>query len=158
MVSSVSILYVCISNIPHVQYYHKELTADIIKSFYQVYNELGYGFLEKVYQNALYLELKHKGFTVEANKKINVFYKGYEVGYYIADMIINDTVILELKACDCLIEEFEYQLLNYLKATECEVGLLLNFGKKAEFKRKLFHNNLKKHLNQERVGFQQKNL
>lgn len=143
---------------PEVQYYHKELTSDIIKAFYQVYNELGYGFLEKVYQNALYIELKKSGFSVEANKKINVFYKGHEVGYYIADMVVNDTVILELKACDCLIDEFEYQLLNYLKATHCEVGLLLNFGKKAEFKRKLFHNNLKKHINQETANHQEENL
>ncbi|RZJ67524.1 MAG: GxxExxY protein [Flavobacterium sp.] len=122
------------------------MTSKIIQSYYQVYNELGYGFLERVYQNALFLELKANGLTVEANKKIRVFYKGCEVGFYIADMIVNDTVILELKACEYLVEEFEFQLLNYLKATECEVGLLLNFGKEAAFKRKIFHNNLKKHL------------
>ena len=129
-----------------MEYYHKELTSEIINAFYQVYNELGYGFLEKVYQNALYLELQARGFNVEPNKKITVYYKGIEVGYYFADMVVNDTVILELKACEYSVEEFEFQLLNYLKATKCEVGLLLNFGKKAECKRKLFQNNLKKHL------------
>jgi len=118
----------------------QELTGEVIKTFYEVYNELGYGFLEKVYQNALYLELKSKGFEVEAHRKIKVFYKGQEVGFYIADLIINDTLILELKACDYLTDDCEYQLLNYLKATECEIGLILNFGKKAEFRRKVFHN------------------
>ena len=130
-----------------MKYYHQDLTSEIINAFYQVYNELGYGFLERVYQNALFIELQAKGLMVEINKKIKVFYKGNEVSYYIADMVVNETVILELKACDYIVEEFEFQLLNYLKATECEVGLLLNFGKKAECKRKLFHNNLKKHLN-----------
>lgn len=141
-----------------MEYYHQELTGDIIKAFYRVYNELGYGFLERVYQNALYLELIEKGFTVEANKKISVYYKSKEVGYYIADLVINDTIILELKACDHIIDEFEYQLLNYLRATKCEVGLLLNFGKKAEFKRKLFHNHLKNNFNIEKADFQQENL
>lgn len=132
-----------------MEYYHQELTGDIIKAFYRVYNELGFGFLEKVYQNALYLELTQSGFKVETNKKISVFYKSQEVGYYIADMVVNDTIILELKACDIIIDEFEYQLLNYLRATKYEVGLLLNFGKKAEFKRKLFHNKLKKNFSTE---------
>ncbi len=132
-----------------MEYYHQELTGDIIKAFYRVYNELGFGFLEKVYQNALYLELTESGFKVETNKKIIVFYKSREVGYYIADMVVNDIIILELKACDIIIDEFEYQLLNYLRATKYEVGLLLNFGKKAEFKRKLFHNKLKKNFSTE---------
>jgi GxxExxY protein len=120
---------------------HKELTGKILKVFYSVYNELGYGFLERVYQNALFIELNAQGFKVEAQKRIKVYYKDYEVGDYIADIMVNDTVILELKACEYMTEEFEYQLLNYLRSTDCEVGLLLNFGKKPEFIRKVFENN-----------------
>ena len=122
---------------------YEELTNAIIKTFYEVYNELGYGFLEKVYQNSLYLELKSKGYKVEAQKKISVFYKGVEVGEYYADLIVEDTIILELKAADYIVKDFENQILNYLRATDCEVGLLLNFGRKPEFKRKIFENNRK---------------
>ncbi|SHL40979.1 GxxExxY protein [Flavobacterium chilense] len=119
---------------------HEELTKSILKVFYDVYNELGYGFLERVYQNSLFYELKARGFKVETQKKIKVYYKKMEVGDYIADIIVNDIVILELKAQECLIEANEFQLINYLKATECEVGLLLNFGKKPEFIRKVYQN------------------
>jgi GxxExxY protein len=119
---------------------HKELTKSILKIFYDVYNELGYGFLERVYQNALFYELKENGFKVEAQKKIKVFYKEIEVGDYIADIIVNDLIILELKAQECLVEANEFQLINYLKSTDCEVGLLLNFGKKPEFIRKVYQN------------------
>ncbi len=119
---------------------HQELTDGIIKTFYEVYNELGYGFLEKVYQNALYLELKNKGYKVEAQKKISVYYKGVAVGEFYADIVVEELVILELKAADCIIKDFENQILNYLRGTDCEVGLLLNFGKKPEFKRKIFEN------------------
>ncbi|OXB04227.1 GxxExxY protein [Flavobacterium pectinovorum] len=122
---------------------HEELTDVIIKTFYEVYNELGYGFLERVYQNSLYLELKSKGLKVEAQKKIEVYYKGIEVGQYYADLIVEDLIILELKAADGIVKEFENQILNYLKGTNCEVGLLLNFGTKPEFKRKIFENNRK---------------
>ena len=122
---------------------HEELTNTIIKTFYEVYNELGYGFLEKVYQNSLYLELKNKGLKVEAQKKIAVFYKGTEVGEYYADLMVEDTIILELKAADYIVKDFENQILNYLRATDCEVGLLLNFGRKPEFKRKIFENHRK---------------
>jgi GxxExxY protein len=122
---------------------HQELTDVIIKTFYEVYNELGYGFLERVYQNSLYLELKNKGLKVEAQKKIIVYYKGIKVGEYYADLIVEDLIILELKAVDCIVEVFENQILNYLKGTDCEVGLLLNFGKKPEFKRKIFENERK---------------
>ena len=125
---------------------HKKLTDNIIKTFYDVYNELGYGFLEKVYQNSLYIELKNRGFNVEAQKKINVFYKGVNVGDYYADLIVNNLVILELKAAEVMIEKFEHQLINYLRATDKEVGLLLNFGKKPEFIRKVFENS-RKNLN-----------
>ena len=123
---------------------HKELTEQIIKAFYDVYNELGYGFLEKVYQNSLYIELKSRGFNVEPQKQIKVHFKGYEVGEYYPDLIVNDVVILELKAAECIVEEFENQILNYLRATDVEVGLLLNFGKKPEIRRKVFANLNKK--------------
>lgn len=122
---------------------HEELTNTIIKTFFEVYNELGYGFLEKVYQNSLYLELKNKGFKVEAQKKILVYYKGIEVGEYYADLVVEDIIILELKAAECIVKDFENQILNYLRGTDCEVGLLLNFGKKPEFKRKIFENHRK---------------
>ena len=119
---------------------HKELTGSILKLFYEVYNELGYGFLEKVYQNALYNELKNNGFDVESQKQIKVYYKNVEVGEYYADLIVNDKLILELKATEVITEAHEFQLLNYLKSTNIEVGLLLNFGKKPEFCRKVFQN------------------
>jgi GxxExxY protein len=122
---------------------HKELTDGILKIFYEVYNELGYGFLEKVYQNSMYIELKNKGYQVEAQNKIKVYYKGTEVGEYYADLIVENLVILELKAVDYIVKDFENQILNYLRSTDCEVGLLLNFGKKPEFRRKIFENNRK---------------
>lgn len=123
---------------------HQDLSNKIIKTFYNVYNELGYGFLEKVYQNALYLELKEQGFKVEAQKQIKVYYKNSIVGDYYADLIVNDTIILELKAVEFLVKDFEYQLINYLRATDIEVGLLLNFGNKPEFRRKVFSNERKR--------------
>jgi GxxExxY protein len=119
---------------------HKELTDSIIKTFYDVYNELGYGFLEKVYQNAMCLELRTRGFKVEAQKQIKVYYKSKEIGDYYADILVNDLIILELKATELIVYEFECQLLNYLKGTDIEVGLLLNFGKKPDFCRKVFEN------------------
>ncbi len=127
---------------------HNELTSLILKTYYEVYNELGYGFLEKVYQNALLIELKNKGLEVTSNKKIKVYYKGENVGDYYADIIVNDTVILELKAAEYIIDQFENQLLNYLKGTDCEIGLLLNFGKKPEFRRKIYENKRKNRKNQ----------
>ena len=119
---------------------HQEITEKIIKAFYTVYNTLGYGFLEKVYENSLYEELLLMDLTVEQQPQIIVNYKGNEVGEYFADLIVEDCVILELKATAALSEEHEFQLLNYLKATDKEVGLLLNFGKKPEFRRKVFTN------------------
>jgi GxxExxY protein len=122
---------------------YEELTEQIIKAFYKVYNSLGYGFLEKVYENALAIELRRNGFKVEKQKSIIVFYEEQEVGFYYADLTVEDTVIIELKANEGLIEDHAVQLVNYLKATNIEVGLLLNFGKKPEVKRKVFDNNLK---------------
>ena len=126
---------------------HRDLTDVILKTFYEVYNELGYGFLERVYQNALYIELKNKGLEVVPQKKIKVYYRGNIVGDYYADLIVEDRIILELKAVEYIVEQFENQLLNYLKGTDCEVGLLLNFGKKPEFRRKIFENKRKTNKN-----------
>ena len=91
------------------------------------------------------IELKNRGYKLESEKKINVFYKNEIVGEYIPDIIVNDSVIVELKTVEYLIEIHENQLLNYLKATKCEVGLVLNFGKDPQFIRKIFTNDLKKH-------------
>lgn len=117
---------------------HKQITEKIIRAFYKVYNTLAYGFLEKVYGNALFIELEKLNLRVEKQKQINVFYEGHEVGLYYADLIIENCVIIELKAAESLNENHEVQLINYLKATDMEVGLLLNFGKKPAFKRKAF--------------------
>jgi len=117
---------------------HKALTDKIIKAFYKVYNTLGYGFLEKVYENALIIELENNGLNVEAQKPISVLYENRVVGDYFADLCVAGTVIIELKASETLSKAHETQLINYLKATGIEVGLLLNFGKKPEFVRKVF--------------------
>jgi len=121
-------------------YMHSELTERIIQMFYKAYNALGHGFLEKVYENALFHELTSAGLAVKRQHPITVFYDGMEVGSYYADMIIEGLVIVELKAAETICEEHECQLINYLKATDLEVGLLLNFGKKSQVKRKVFSN------------------
>jgi GxxExxY protein len=125
------------------KYFFNELTDRVINRFYKVYNVLGFGFLENVYQNALYLELINDQLKVETQKVIKVYYKNNIVGNYKADLIVNDIIILELKAAEYLMEEHELQLINYLKATNIEIGLLLNFGKKPEIRRKIFTNDRK---------------
>jgi GxxExxY protein len=125
-------------------YLYKELTSEIIKRFYVVYNVLGFGFLEKVYEKALKYELEKAGFHVERQKPINVYYETELVGEYFADLLIENKVIIELKASESICEEHEHQIINYMKATDIEVGLLLNFGKRPEFKRKIFTNDRKK--------------
>ena len=125
-------------------YLHENLSKSILKVFYEVYNELGYGFLEKVYQNAMYFELIEQGFKVEAQKQIKVYYKSELVGEFYADLLINDSIILELKACETLNKSHSAQTLNYLKASNIEVGLLLNFGEKPQIKRFIFTNDRKK--------------
>ena len=107
---------------------HKTITDAVLKIYFDVYNQLGSGFLEKVYQNAMYFELKNKGFKVEAQKQIKVYFRKQLVGEYYADLIVEDKVIVELKA------------------TEIEVGLLLNFGEEPEFKRMIYTNNRKINL------------
>ena len=119
---------------------HKELTERIIKIFYRVYSKLGYGFLEKVYENALMLELKKEDIPAVPQSPIKVLYEGEVMGEYFADILVADKVIVEIKAANCLVEENEAQLLNYLKGTRIEVGLLLNFGAKPEVRRKAFDN------------------
>lgn len=123
---------------------HQELTKSIIGIYYNVYNELGFGFLEKVYHKSLLIELKRNGYKIDSEKKVNVYYKNEIVGEYIPDIIINNSVIVELKCVEHLTDIHENQLLNYLKATDCEVGLILNFGKDPQFIRKIFTNDLKK--------------
>jgi len=120
---------------------YQELTKQIIGAFFKVNNHLGYGFLEKVYEYSMVLELRSLGLKVEKQKSIKVYYKGKEVGDYYADLIVNNSIIVEIKTADKLCVEHEYQLVNYLRATNIEIGLLMNFGKKAEFKRKIYSNN-----------------
>ena len=122
---------------------HADLTKKIIGAFFRVYNVLGYGFLEKIYENALALELRKLGLRVEQQKRITVYYDGQEMGEYFADIVVNGIIIVELKAARQLSKEHTAQLLNYLKATTIEVGLLLNFGPKAEFERKVYDNDRK---------------
>jgi GxxExxY protein len=121
---------------------HAKLTDEIISSFFKVYNTLGYGFLEKVYENALVIELKRAELNVLQQQNIKVYYENQVVGNYFAD-IIADQVILEIKSAEGLREENKAQLINYLKATDKEVGLLLNFGRTPEFKRVIFTNDRK---------------
>jgi GxxExxY protein len=122
---------------------HEETTSKIIGVFYTVYNTLGHGFLEKVYENALVIELRRHGMVAEQQKRIEVFYDGQRVGDYYADIVVDGCVILELKAADALAPEHEAQLINYLKGTDLEVGLLLNFGARPQFVRRILTNDRK---------------
>lgn len=119
---------------------YTELTKKIIEIFYRVYNRLGYGFLEKVYENAMMIEFKKDGIPAVPQFAIKVVYESELVGEYYADILVDNKVIVEIKATKRLVEENEAQLLNYLKATDIEVGLLLNFGPKPEVRRKAFDN------------------
>lgn len=121
-----------------LEYKHSDLTEAIINAFYLVHKTLGYGFLEKVYRNALAHELRKRGYEVETETPVKVYYDGVVVGDYFADILVNQSVILELKSVSIIIEEHEAQLINYLKATDIEVGLVLNFGTKAQVKRKIY--------------------
>jgi GxxExxY protein len=129
-----------------MKYKHADLTERIIAAFYTVYNSLGYGFLEKVYENALAIELRKAGFKVEQQYPIEVYYDGQIVGQYYCDLIVAGLVIVELKAAQQLLKEHEAQLLNYLKATPYKVGLLLNFGPKPEIRRRAYDNERKPNL------------
>src|SRR6266404_3809609 len=118
----------------------EELTGRVIKIFYKIYNELGHGFLESVYQNAFLIELAASGILAESEKRIVVYYLGKPVGIFEADLIVEQKIIIELKSKEALHSAHEAQLLNYLRATDIEVGLLFNIGKAPEFKRKFFSN------------------
>lgn len=120
------------------------MTEAIIGAFFEVYNSLGYGFLEKVYENALCAEFKQRGLFFVQQLPINVEYRGQVVGEYFADIVVEGSVIVEVKAVRSLLVEHGAQLLNYLKATDYEVGLILNFGPKAKVVRKVFDNRLKR--------------
>lgn len=114
----------------------KDTSFQIIAAVYEVHNVLGFGFLENVYQKALLKELRLRGLKADAQKEIKVLYKDEDVGSYYADIVVNDEIILELKAVDCLTKAHESQLLNYLKGTGIKLGFLVNFGKdKAVYKR-----------------------
>ena len=114
----------------------QELTENIIKCAFEVHCVLGSGFLEKVYENALVDELARAGLKAVPQQPIEVVFKGKNVGDYQADIIVEDKIIVELKALDRIMDAHELQLKNYLKATGLEVGLLINFGKSVEVKRK----------------------
>jgi len=122
---------------------HGSITDQILGVFYDVYNELGHGFLESVYHRSLVLALKAKGLKVSSRVTIPVWFRGERVGHFEADVLVEDCVLLELKAARWLDSSHRAQLMNYLRATEIEVGLLLNFGERPEFKRLIF-DNLKK--------------
>ena len=130
-------------NTDHQDLKYRKLTEKIISIFYRVYNKLGYGFLEKIYENAMMLEFKKEGITAVSQSPIKVLYEDEIIGEYYADILVDNKVIVEIKASRRLVNENEAQLLNYLKATEIEVGLLLNFGAKPEVKRKIFDNSIK---------------
>jgi GxxExxY protein len=121
-----------------MKYPYDDITRVIIGAFYDVYNALGPGFLEKVYENALLIELGARGLKVHSQYPVTVHYKGQNVGEYMADIIVEDNIICEVKAIQKLRPEHEAQLLNYLKATEIKIGLLLNFGPKPQVKRRIF--------------------
>jgi len=118
---------------------HKDLTEQIIGAAFEVYRVLGYGFLEKVYQRAMQVELRARGLNAAIEAEIRVVYKNEEVGLYKADLLVSDCVVVELKVAKNYSQEDEPQLLNELKATGIKVGLLVNFGRtKVEFKRMVF--------------------
>jgi GxxExxY protein len=113
-----------------------DLTEKIIGCAYTVHNKLGPGFLEKVYENALLIELEKLGLRVKQQEPISVIYDGQEVGEYFADLWVEDRVVIELKAIQMLVKQHEVQLVNYLTATKIDCGLLLNFGPSVQVKRK----------------------
>ena len=122
----------------------EEKTEIIIKCFYKVYNNLGYVFLEKVYENALIIELKKNLLNCKQQKPVQVYYENTEVGFYFSDIIVDDEIILEIKAGKGeIIQPHILQLQNYLRATDYEIGFILHFGEKPSFKRQIFTNNLK---------------
>jgi GxxExxY protein len=135
-------------------YKHSELSESIIGVFFEVHNELGYGFLESVYRNSLQLALLAKGLRVESEVAVPVFFRGKNVGDFRADAVVNRSVLLELKTAEAISIAHEAQLLNYLRATKLEVGLILNFGPKAQVRR-LAYDNTRKQFKSHRAGASQ---
>jgi GxxExxY protein len=125
---------------------HGDVTGRIIKCFYRVYDELGFGFFESVYGGALAMELTREELRIVREAPVDVWYKGEKIGFYRADFLVEGSVVLELKACEKVGEKDERQLLNSLRATNLEVGLLLHFGPKPGFKRLVFDNARKRAL------------
>ena len=123
---------------------HQDLTGQVIGVFYQVYNELGHGFLESVYENAMELALASANFIVKRQDPLPVFFRGQQIGDFRADLLVEEAVIVEVKAARLLEPAHETQLLNYLRASEMEIGLLLNFGPEPQIKRFVFSNDRKK--------------
>lgn len=124
----------------------KEVSDKILSAFFAVYNGLGYGYLEKVYENAMVYAMRQRGLKVEQQRRISVYFDGVMVGDYFADILVENRIIVELKAAESIAESHIAQLMNYLKATPCEVGFVLNFGPEASFKRLLFSNFKKRNL------------
>ena len=120
------------------KYLYEDITEKVIKCFYNVYDELGTGFLESVYENALIIELNNIGLKAEKQKELKVYYKKKLVGYFKTDIIVEQKIIIEIKAIKKLNKNHDAQLINYLKATNIKLGLLVNFGEKLEFKRRIF--------------------
>jgi GxxExxY protein len=125
---------------------HGQVTSRILAGFFRVYTELGSGFLEAVYSRALAIELRQLGLQLDFEVAVAVIYRGHEVGFFRADMVVENRVLVELKAADRLVAVHEQQTLNYLNATNLEVALLLNFGPRPTFRRFLLTNNKKKRL------------
>jgi len=131
---------------------HSDLTEKIIGVFYEVYNDLGFGFVESVYENALCVALAEAGLPIGRQVPIAVWYRGQQIGEFRADVVVNDSVLLELKAAKAIDLAFEKQTLNYLRATKLEVALVLNFGPSPQFRRLLFDNEQKEARNQRAAG------
>jgi GxxExxY protein len=132
-------------------YKYSELTDTIIGVFYDVYNELGFGFLESVYRNALRLALIEKGLRAEPEVSVSVFFRSVSVGDFRADLVVNRLILLELKTAEKIIRAHEAQVLNYLRSTTLELGLILNFGPQPQVRRLLLDNN-RKHVKNDRSG------
>lgn len=127
------------------EYLYADLTRRVIGVFYDVYNELGYGFLEEVYHRAMLIALRQAGLRVESEARLPVYFRGQPIADYMADILVKGVVILELKAANALDNSHECQLLNYLQATDIELGLLLNFGPRPTVRRRIFDNDRKRH-------------
>jgi GxxExxY protein len=131
---------------PHTELKYIELTDKIVSAFYKVHSELGFGFMEKVYENALFMELRSMGIFCIKQKPIQVYYNTQVVGEYFANIVVNDTIVIELKTVESTEPQDELELINCLRASEMEVGLLLNFGRTPQFKRMVIQREHKKAL------------